>query len=145
MSTTALPPVAFDTLNLSADLHNNRAELGWRIRLTNTASSTVRCRLPTHKGDVIWAVTSYSQLRQPGRWLTRFRAGEKAAGCSTRTCGWRATRKARSCSVRCSNGDIDGNFMPSDMQPLSDYDELQRMSSTLNGFAGPAGANQPQR
>ena len=28
-------PVAFDTLNLSADLHNNRAELGWTIRLTN--------------------------------------------------------------------------------------------------------------
>lgn len=28
-------PVAFDTLNLSADLHNNRAELGWLIRLTN--------------------------------------------------------------------------------------------------------------
>jgi translocation and assembly module TamB len=27
--------VAFDTLNLSADLHNNRAELGWLIRLTN--------------------------------------------------------------------------------------------------------------
>ena len=28
-------PVAFDTLNLSADLHNNRAQLGWLIRLTN--------------------------------------------------------------------------------------------------------------
>lgn len=28
-------PVAFDTLNLTADLHNNRAELGWLIRLTN--------------------------------------------------------------------------------------------------------------
>lgn len=28
-------PVAFETLNLSADLHNNRAELGWLIRLTN--------------------------------------------------------------------------------------------------------------
>ncbi len=27
--------MAFDTLNLSADLHNNRAELGWLIRLTN--------------------------------------------------------------------------------------------------------------
>lgn len=28
-------PVAFETLNLSAELHNNRAELGWLIRLTN--------------------------------------------------------------------------------------------------------------
>jgi translocation and assembly module TamB len=28
-------PVAFDTLNLTADLHNNRAQLGWLIRLTN--------------------------------------------------------------------------------------------------------------
>ncbi len=28
-------PVAFETLNLTADLHNNRAELGWLIRLTN--------------------------------------------------------------------------------------------------------------
>ncbi|MFP1461581.1 translocation/assembly module TamB domain-containing protein [Escherichia coli] len=28
-------PVAFQTLNLSAELRNNRAELGWTIRLTN--------------------------------------------------------------------------------------------------------------
>ena len=28
-------PVAFDTLNLRAELRNNRAELGWTIRLTN--------------------------------------------------------------------------------------------------------------
>src|SRR5690606_12271284 len=28
-------PVAFDTLIVSADLRNNRAELGWLIRLTN--------------------------------------------------------------------------------------------------------------
>ncbi len=28
-------PVAFDTLNVNADLRNNRAELGWLIRLTN--------------------------------------------------------------------------------------------------------------
>ncbi len=27
--------VAFDTLNLTAELHNNRAQLGWLIRLTN--------------------------------------------------------------------------------------------------------------
>ncbi|WP_348257347.1 hypothetical protein, partial [Salmonella enterica] len=27
-------PFAFETLNLSADLHKNRAELGWLIRLT---------------------------------------------------------------------------------------------------------------
>ncbi|MCT9846984.1 hypothetical protein N7563_23315, partial [Leclercia adecarboxylata ATCC 23216 = NBRC 102595] len=28
-------PRAFTTLNLTADLHNNRAELGWLIRLSN--------------------------------------------------------------------------------------------------------------
>ena len=28
-------PVAFQTLNLTAELRNNRAELGWTIRLTN--------------------------------------------------------------------------------------------------------------
>ncbi len=37
-------PVAFETLNLSAELHNNRAELGWLIRLTNNGQFDGRCR-----------------------------------------------------------------------------------------------------
>jgi autotransporter translocation and assembly factor TamB len=53
-------PVAFDTLNLSADLHNNRAELGWLIRLTNNGQFDGRCRLPIRRDGVIWAATSIS-------------------------------------------------------------------------------------
>jgi autotransporter translocation and assembly factor TamB len=53
-------PVAFDTLNLSADLHNNRAELGWLIRLTNNGQFDGRFKLPTRRDGVIWAATSIS-------------------------------------------------------------------------------------
>jgi translocation and assembly module TamB len=53
-------PVAFDTLNLSADLHNNRAELGWLIRLTNNGQFDGQVQITDPQGGVIWAATSIS-------------------------------------------------------------------------------------
>ena len=43
-------PVAFDTLNLSADLHNNRAELGWLIRLTNNGQFDGKVQITDPQG-----------------------------------------------------------------------------------------------
>ena len=51
-------PVAFETLNLTADLHNNRAELGWLIRLTNNGQFDGQVQVTDPQGVVIWAVTS---------------------------------------------------------------------------------------
>ncbi|STT18940.1 Uncharacterised protein [Klebsiella pneumoniae] len=53
-------PVAFDTLNLSADLHNNRAELGWLIRLTNNGQLDGQVQVTDPQGGVISAAMSIS-------------------------------------------------------------------------------------
>ncbi len=97
-------PVAFDTLNVNADLHNNRAELGWLIRLTNNGQFDGQVQITDPQGTAqSRRQRQYPQL-QPGDGEPDIRPrGEKREGCSAPTCVWRGTRKARSCSARCGS------------------------------------------
>ncbi len=53
-------PVAFQTLNLTAELRNNRAELGWTIRLTNNGQFDGQVQVTDRKAAVILGGTSIS-------------------------------------------------------------------------------------
>jgi translocation and assembly module TamB len=84
-------PVAFDTLNLSADLHNNRAELGWLIRLTNNGQLDGQVQVTDPQGrrnlggNVNISNFSLAMINPI------FARGEKAEGGSTPVCVWAAT------------------------------------------------------
>ena len=128
-------PIAFDTLNLSAALRNNRAELNWLIRLVNNGQfdGQVQVSDPQNQRNLSGNVN----IRNFSLAIANpvFSRGEKAAGtlnASLRLAG-NAERPQLFGQMQLNGVDIDGNFMPFDMQPSQLAMNFNGMSSTLQG------------
>ena len=129
-------PIGFDTLNLTADLHNNRAKLGWLIRLTNNGQleGDIQVTDPQNRRNLSGSVN----MRNFSLAMVNpvFARGEKAQGMlnANLTLGGNAERPQLFGDLRLTGLDIDGNFMPFDMQSTSQVSmRFNGMSSVLNG------------
>jgi translocation and assembly module TamB len=128
-------PVAFDTLNLTADLHNNRAQLGWTIRLTNNGQLDGQIDVTDPQGrrnlggNVNIRNFSLAMINPV------FARGEKAAG--TLNANLRLGGDVQSPQLfgqlQLTGLDIDGNFMPFDMQASRVAMNFNGTRSTLDG------------
>ncbi|NYY80595.1 hypothetical protein DMH27_17145 [Raoultella planticola] len=94
--------MAFDTLNLTAELHNNRAQLGWLIRLTNNGQLDGQVQITDPQGRRNLGGNVNINNFSLAMINPIFARGEKAEGSSMRTCASAAICKARSCLARCS-------------------------------------------
>lgn len=128
-------PVAFDTLNLSAELRNNRAELNWLIRLVNNGQfdGQVQISDPQDRRNLAGNVN----IRNFSLAIANpvFSRGEKAAGTlnANLRLGGNAERPQLFGQMQLNGVDIEGNFMPFDMQPSQLAMNFNGMSSTLQG------------
>jgi len=128
-------PVAFDTLNLNAELRNNRADLGWLIRLSNNGQFDGQVQVTDPQGRR--NLGGNLNIRNFSLAMVNpvFNRGEKAAG--TLNGNLRLAGNAQSPQLFGQLGvnglDIDGNFMPFDMQPSQLAMNFNGMSSTLQG------------
>ena len=128
-------PVAFETLNMTADLHNNRAELGWLIRLTNNGQfdGQVQVTDPQGRRDLGGNVN----IRNFNLAMVNpiFSRGEKAAGMlnANLRLGGDVQSPQLLGQLQLSGLDIDGNFMPFDMQPSQLAINFTGSRSTIAG------------
>ncbi|ALR75166.1 autotransporter assembly complex protein TamB [[Enterobacter] lignolyticus] len=128
-------PVAFDTLNLSADLHNNRAELGWLIRLSNNGQLDGQLQVTDPQGRR--SLGGNVNIRNFSLAMINpvFSRGEKAAG--TLSANLRLGGDVQSPQMfgqmQLNGIDVDGNFMPFDMQPSQIAMTFNGTRSTLQG------------
>ena len=128
-------PVAFDTLNLTADLHNNRAQLGWLIRLTNNGQLDGQVQVTDPQGrrnlggNVNISNFSLAMINPI------FSRGEKAEGRlnARLTLGGNVQSPQLFGQMQLNGVDIDGNFMPFDMQPSQLAMNFTGTRSTLQG------------
>lgn len=128
-------PVAFDTLNLTADLHNNRAELGWLIRLTNNGQFDGQVQVTDPQGRR--NLGGNVNIRNFNLAMVNpiFSRGEKAAGVinANLRLGGDVQSPQLLGQLQLSGLDIDGNFMPFDMQPSQLAVNFTGTRSTLAG------------
>ncbi|XNM69625.1 hypothetical protein ACLK1Y_23715 [Escherichia coli] len=127
-------PVAFDTLNLNADLHNNRAELGWVIRLTNNGQLDGQVQVTDPQGRRNLGGNVNIRNFSLAMINPIFSRGEKAAG--TLSANLRLGGNVQSpppWTDAVTGIDVDGNFMPFDMQPSQITMNFNGASSTLQG------------
>lgn len=128
-------PVAFDTLNLTADLHNNRAELGWLIRLTNNGQFDGQVQVTDPQGRR--NLGGNVNIRNFNLAMVNpiFARGEKAAGVinANLRLGGDVQSPQLLGQLQLSGLDIDGNFMPFDMQPSQLAVNFTGTRSTLAG------------
>ena len=128
-------PVAFDTLNLTADLHNNRAELGWLIRLTNNGQFDGQVQVTDPQGRR--NLGGNVNIRNFNLAMVNpiFSRGEKAAGMinANLRLGGDVQSPQLLGQLQLSGLDIDGNFMPFDMQPSQLAVNFTGTRSTLAG------------
>lgn len=128
-------PVAFDTLNLNADLHNNRAELGWMIRLTNNGQLDGQVQVTDPQGrrnlggNVNIRNFSLAMINPV------FAKGEKAAGTlnANLRLGGDVQGPQLFGQMQLNGVDLDANFMPFDMQPSQIAMNFNGTRSTLQG------------
>lgn len=128
-------PVAFDTLNLNADLHNNRAELGWLIRLTNNGQLDGQVQVTDPQGRRNLGGNVNIRNFSLAMINPIFAKGEKAAG--TLNANLRLGGDVQGPQIfgqmQLNGVDIDGNFMPFDMQPSQLAMNFNGTRSTLQG------------
>ena len=128
-------PVAFETLNLTADLHNNRAELGWLIRLTNNGQFDGQVQVTDPQGRR--SLGGNVNIRNFNLAMVNpiFSRGEKAAGMinANLRLGGDVQSPQLLGQLQLSGLDIDGNFMPFDMQPSQLAVNFTGTRSTLAG------------
>ncbi len=128
-------PVAFDTLNLTADLHNNRAELGWLIRLTNNGQFDGQVQVTDPQGRR--NLGGNVNIRNFNLAMVNpiFSRGEKAAGMinANLRLGGDVQSPQLLGQLQLSGLDVDGNFMPFDMQPSQLAVNFNGTRSTLAG------------
>ncbi|WFW21733.1 autotransporter assembly complex protein TamB [Citrobacter braakii] len=128
-------PVAFETLNLTADLHNNRAELGWLIRLTNNGQFDGQVQVTDPQGRR--SLGGNVNIRNFNLAMVNpiFSRGEKAAGVinANLRLGGDVQSPQLLGQLQLSGLDIDGNFMPFDMQPSQLAVNFTGTRSTLAG------------
>ncbi|HAU8263631.1 TPA: autotransporter assembly complex protein TamB [Kluyvera intermedia] len=128
-------PVAFETLNLNAKLQNNRADLGWLIRLTNNGQFDGQVQITDPQGRRNLGgnvnIRNFS-LAMANAIFTR---GEKAAG--TLNANLRLGGNLQSPQLfgqmQLNGVDVEGNFMPFDMQPSQLAMNFNGTTSTLQG------------
>lgn len=128
-------PVAFDTLNLTADLHNNRAELGWLIRLTNNGQFDGQVQISDPQGRR--NLGGNVNIRNFNLAMVNpiFSRGEKAAGMlnANLRLGGDLQSPQLLGQLQLSGLDVDGNFMPFDMQPSQLAVNFTGTRSTIAG------------
>ncbi|MCU5773646.1 translocation/assembly module TamB [Erwiniaceae bacterium BAC15a-03b] len=129
-------PIAFDTLNLNAGLHNGRAQLDWLIRIANNGQldGNVQIADPqgrrTLSGNVNITDLSLAMLNPA------LMQGEKIAGVlnSSLRLGGNLQRPQVFGQLALRNVDVDGNFMPVDLTSANLTMLFNGMSSTLEGL-----------
>ncbi|MDM2944138.1 autotransporter assembly complex protein TamB [Citrobacter sp. Cm038] len=128
-------PVAFETLNMTADLHNNRAELGWLIRLTNNGQFDGQVQVTDPQGRR--NLGGNVNIRNFNLAMVNpiFSRGEKAAGMlnANLRLGGDVQSPQLLGQLQLSGLDIDGNFMPFDMQPSQLAINFTGSRSTIAG------------
>ncbi|KGB02173.1 hypothetical protein DR73_3558 [Enterobacteriaceae bacterium ATCC 29904] len=128
-------PLDFSTLNLRADLHNNRAQLEWLIRLVNNGQLDGQVQITDPQGQRNLGGNVNIRNLNLAMVNTIFSRGEKAAGmlnANLRLAG-NAQSPQLFGQMQLNGVDIDGNFMPFDMQPSQLAMNFNGMSSTLAG------------
>ncbi|MGU9866715.1 autotransporter assembly complex protein TamB [Kluyvera ascorbata] len=128
-------PVAFDTLNLNADLHNNRAELGWLIRLTNNGQLDGQVQVTDPQGRRNLGGNVNIRNFSLAMINPIFSRGEKADGKlnANLRLGGDVQSPLLYGQMQLNGIDVDGNFMPFDMQPSQITMNFNGASSTLLG------------
>ncbi|MFP3098489.1 autotransporter assembly complex protein TamB [Kluyvera sichuanensis] len=128
-------PVAFDTLNLNADLHNNRAELGWLIRLTNNGQLDGQVQVTDPQGRRNLGGNVNIRNFSLAMINPIFSRGEKADGKlnANLRLGGNVQSPLLYGQMQLNGIDVDGNFMPFDMQPSQITMNFNGASSTLQG------------
>lgn len=128
-------PVAFETLNLNAKLQNNRADLGWLIRLTNNGQFDGQVQVTDPQGRRNLGgnvnIRNFS-LAMANAIFTR---GEKAAGTlnASLRLGGNLQSPQLFGQMQLNGVDVEGNFMPFDMQPSQLAMNFNGTTSTLQG------------
>lgn len=128
-------PVAFDTLNLNAELKNNQAKLGWLIRVANNGQLDGQVQITDPQGRRNLGGNVNMRNFDLAIANSIFSRGEKAAGklnANLRLAG-NAERPQLFGQLQLNGVDIDGNFMPFDMQPSQLAMNFNGMNSTLAG------------
>ncbi|UYU31523.1 autotransporter assembly complex protein TamB [Siccibacter colletis] len=128
-------PVAFDTLNLNAELRNNRARLDWLIRLANNGQfdGQVEVTDPQNRrnlgGNINIRNFSLAMVNPI------FSRGEKVTGTlgASLRLGGNVEQPQLFGQMQLNGAEVDGNFMPFDMQPSQLALNFNGMSSTLQG------------
>ncbi len=127
--------VAFDTLNLNAKLRDNRADLGWMMRLTNNGQFDGQVQVTDPQGQRNLGGTVNIRNFSIAMINAIFSRGEKAAG--TLNANLRLAGNVQSPQLFGQMGlngvDIDANFMPFEMQPSQVAMNFNGQSSTLQG------------
>ncbi|NDJ59143.1 translocation/assembly module TamB [Enterobacteriaceae bacterium 4M9] len=128
-------PVAFDTLNLDAELRNNRADLGWMIRIQNNGQFDGKVQVNDPQGRRNLAGNVNIRNFSLAMVNAIFSRGEQAAGVlnADLRLGGNAERPQLLGNLKLTGLDIDANFMPFDMQPSELALTFNGMSSQLQG------------
>lgn len=128
-------PVAFDTLNLNAYLHNNRAELGWMIRLTNNGQLDGQVQVTDPQGRRNLGGNVNIRNFSLAMINPIFAKGEKAAGTlnANLRLGGDVQGPQLFGQMQLNGVDLDANFMPFDMQPSQIAMNFNGTRSTLQG------------
>ena len=128
-------PVAFDALNLEAELRNNRAQLGWLIRVANNGQLDGKLQIsdPQGRRGLAGNVNIHNFSLAIANAI--FSRGEKAAGLlnANLRLGGDAASPQLFGDLKLTGLDIDGNFMPVDMQPSELGLAFNGMTSQLQG------------
>jgi translocation and assembly module TamB len=128
-------PLAFERLNLNAELKNNLAQAGWFIKLADNGQfdGDVKVSDPQGKRNLVGTVNIRNiSLDMVNAIFTR---GEKVEGQlnTNLRLGGNLQRPQVFGQLQLNNLDIAGNFMPVEMQPSQVAVEFNGMSSLLRG------------
>lgn len=128
-------PVAFDTLNLNAELKNNRAQLGWLVKVANNGQFDGQVQITDPQGRR--NLGGNVNIRNFSLAIANaiFSKGEKADGTlnANLRLGGNLERPQMFGQMQLNGVNVEGNFMPFDMQPSQIAMNFNGMNSTLQG------------
>ncbi|WP_213714677.1 autotransporter assembly complex protein TamB [Cedecea lapagei] len=128
-------PVAFDTLNLNAELKNNRAQLGWLVKVANNGQFDGQVQITDPQGRR--NLGGNVNIRNFSLAIANaiFSKGEKADGTlnANLRLGGNLERPQMFGQMQLNGVDVEGNFMPFEMQPSQIAMNFNGMNSTLQG------------
>ncbi|AIR64973.1 autotransporter assembly complex protein TamB [Cedecea neteri] len=128
-------PVAFDTLDLNAELKNNRAQLGWLVKVANNGQFDGQVQITDPQGRR--NLGGNVNIRNFSLAIANaiFSKGEKADGTlnANLRLGGNLERPQMFGQMQLNGVDVEGNFMPFEMQPSQIAMNFNGMNSTLQG------------